>query len=55
MESKPPRIPRRVSTQPSSSQSARTGAGNGGTSLTDSYLTRESSLRLEPGCQVSSI
>ncbi|XP_077792697.1 E3 ubiquitin-protein ligase MARCHF7 isoform X2 [Podarcis muralis] len=54
MESKPPRIPRRVSTQPSSSQSARTGAGNGGTSLTDSYLTRESSLRLEPGCQDSS-
>ncbi|XP_061464660.1 E3 ubiquitin-protein ligase MARCHF7 isoform X3 [Rhineura floridana] len=53
MESKPSIIPRRVSTQPSSSRSAGTGAGNGGTSLTDSYLTRESSLRLEPGCQES--
>ncbi|XP_066468158.1 E3 ubiquitin-protein ligase MARCHF7 isoform X2 [Tiliqua scincoides] len=54
MESKPSRIPRRVSAQPSSSRSARAGTGSGGTSFTDSYCTRESSLRTEPGCQESS-
>ncbi|XP_015276364.1 PREDICTED: E3 ubiquitin-protein ligase MARCH7 [Gekko japonicus] len=54
MESKPSRIPRRVPTQPLNSRSARTGAGSGGTSFTDSYRTRDSSLRLEPVCQESS-
>ncbi|XP_007423115.1 E3 ubiquitin-protein ligase MARCH7 isoform X1 [Python bivittatus] len=54
MESKPSRIPRRLSAQPSGSRSARIGAGSGGTSLTDSYHTRESSLRLDSGCQESS-
>ncbi|XP_060113170.1 E3 ubiquitin-protein ligase MARCHF7 isoform X4 [Heteronotia binoei] len=54
MESKPSRIPRRVPTQPLNSRSARTGAGSGGTSFTDSYRTRDSSLRLEPACQESS-
>ncbi|KAJ6660849.1 hypothetical protein lerEdw1_017475 [Lerista edwardsae] len=54
MESKPSRIPRRVSAQPSSSRSTRTGTGSGGTSFTDSYCTRESSLRTEPGCPESS-
>ncbi|XP_062972562.1 E3 ubiquitin-protein ligase MARCHF7 isoform X2 [Elgaria multicarinata webbii] len=54
MESKPSRIPRRVSVQPPSSRSTRTGAGSGGTSLTDSYHMRESSLRPESGYQESS-
>nr|XP_056717452.1 E3 ubiquitin-protein ligase MARCHF7 isoform X1 [Euleptes europaea] len=54
MESKPSRIPRRVSTQPLNSQSTRTGAGSGGTSFTDSHRTRDSLLRLEPACQESS-
>ncbi|XP_006273877.1 E3 ubiquitin-protein ligase MARCHF7 [Alligator mississippiensis] len=51
MESKPSRIPRRISVQPSSSSlSARTLAGS---SLSDTYDTRDSSLRLESGCQDS--
>ncbi|KAH0621411.1 hypothetical protein JD844_022697 [Phrynosoma platyrhinos] len=54
MDSKPSRIPRRVSVQTSSSRSARTGAGSGGTSLTDSCRTRESPLRSQSGCQESS-
>ncbi|XP_026552958.1 E3 ubiquitin-protein ligase MARCH7 isoform X3 [Pseudonaja textilis] len=54
MESKPSRIPRRLSVQPSGSRSARIGTGSGGTSLTDSYHTRESSLRLDSGRQESS-
>ncbi|XP_054826636.1 E3 ubiquitin-protein ligase MARCHF7 isoform X2 [Eublepharis macularius] len=54
MESKPSRIPRRVSSQPLNSRSARTGTGSGGTGFTDSYRTRDSSLRLEPPCQESS-
>ncbi|XP_044273806.1 E3 ubiquitin-protein ligase MARCHF7-like isoform X7 [Varanus komodoensis] len=54
MESKPSRIPRRVSVQPSSSRSVRTGTGSGGTNITDSYHMRESSLRPESGCQESS-
>ncbi|XP_034281904.1 E3 ubiquitin-protein ligase MARCHF7 isoform X4 [Pantherophis guttatus] len=53
MESKPSRIPRRLSVQPSGSRSTRIGAGSGGTSLTDSYRTRESSLRLDSGRQES--
>ncbi|XP_026530335.1 E3 ubiquitin-protein ligase MARCH7-like isoform X3 [Notechis scutatus] len=54
MESKPSRIPRRLSVQPSGSRSGRIGTGSGGTSLTDSYHTRESSLRLDSGRQESS-
>ncbi|XP_048340379.1 E3 ubiquitin-protein ligase MARCHF7 isoform X2 [Sphaerodactylus townsendi] len=54
MESKPSRIPRRVSTQPLNSQITRTGAGSGGTSFSDSYRARDSSLRVEPACQESS-
>uniref|UniRef100_A0A803SPI1 RING-type E3 ubiquitin transferase n=1 Tax=Anolis carolinensis TaxID=28377 RepID=A0A803SPI1_ANOCA len=54
MDSKPSRIPRRVSVQTSSSRSARTGSGSGGTNLTDSYRTRDSPLRSESGCQESS-
>ncbi|KAL7991696.1 hypothetical protein Chor_015952 [Crotalus horridus] len=53
MESKPSRIPRRLSVQPSGSRSARIGAGSGGTTLTDSYRTRESSIRLDSGRQES--
>lgn len=53
MESKPSRIPRRLSVQPSGSRSARIGAGSGGTTLTDSYRTRESSIRLDSGRQVT--
>nr|XP_048726197.1 E3 ubiquitin-protein ligase MARCHF7 isoform X7 [Caretta caretta] len=54
MESKPSRIPRRISVQPSSSSSlsARTLSGS---SLTDAYHTRESSLRLDSGCQESNL
>ncbi|XP_065416756.1 E3 ubiquitin-protein ligase MARCHF7 isoform X9 [Chrysemys picta bellii] len=57
MESKPSRIPRRISVQPSSSSSlsARTLSGSRGSSLTDAYHTRESSLRLDSGCQESSL
>ncbi|XP_073161695.1 E3 ubiquitin-protein ligase MARCHF7 isoform X5 [Lepidochelys kempii] len=54
MESKPSRIPRRISVQPSSSSSlsARTLSGS---SLADAYHTRESSLRLDSGCQESNL
>ncbi|XP_044834252.1 E3 ubiquitin-protein ligase MARCHF7 isoform X6 [Mauremys mutica] len=57
MESKPSRIPRRISVQPSSSSSlsARTLSGSRGSSLTDAYHTRESSLRLDSGCQESNL
>ncbi|XP_024075085.1 E3 ubiquitin-protein ligase MARCH7 isoform X4 [Terrapene carolina triunguis] len=57
MESKPSRIPRRISVQPSSSSSlsARALSGSRGSSLTDAYHTRESSLRLDSGCQESSL
>uniref|UniRef100_A0A8C8RFW7 E3 ubiquitin-protein ligase MARCHF7 n=1 Tax=Pelusios castaneus TaxID=367368 RepID=A0A8C8RFW7_9SAUR len=57
MESKPSRIPRRISVQPSSSSSlsARTLAGSRGSRLTDPYHTRESSLRLDSGCQESNL
>uniref|UniRef100_A0A8C6YAD7 RING-type E3 ubiquitin transferase n=1 Tax=Naja naja TaxID=35670 RepID=A0A8C6YAD7_NAJNA len=54
MESKPSRIPRKLTVQPSGSRSARIGTGSGGTSLTDSYRTRESSFRLDSGWQVTS-
>ncbi|XP_067405490.1 E3 ubiquitin-protein ligase MARCHF7 isoform X5 [Emydura macquarii macquarii] len=57
MESKPSRIPRKISVQPSSSSSlsARTLAGSRGSSLTDAYHTRESSLRLDSGYQESNL
>ncbi|XP_032637952.1 E3 ubiquitin-protein ligase MARCHF7 isoform X12 [Chelonoidis abingdonii] len=57
MESKPSRIPRKVSVQPSSSSSlsARTLSGSRASSLTNAYHTRESSLRLDSGCQESSL
>ncbi|NWX54184.1 MARH7 ligase, partial [Promerops cafer] len=51
MESKPSRIPRRISLQASSSPlGSRTG-----NSLSGAYSTRESSWRLEPGYQESSV
>ncbi|NXO24067.1 MARH7 ligase, partial [Cisticola juncidis] len=51
MESKPSRIPRRISVQPSSSPlGSRTG-----NSLSGAYSTRESSWRLESGYQESSV
>ncbi|NXV03434.1 MARH7 ligase, partial [Cettia cetti] len=51
MESKPSRIPRRISVQASSSPlGSRTG-----NSLSDAYSTRESSWRLESGYQESSV
>uniref|UniRef100_A0A8C0F7E1 E3 ubiquitin-protein ligase MARCHF7 n=1 Tax=Bubo bubo TaxID=30461 RepID=A0A8C0F7E1_BUBBB len=53
MESKPSRIPRRVSVQASSSSlGSRTLTGN---SLAGAYSARESSRRLEPGYQESSV
>uniref|UniRef100_A0A8D0KZ42 E3 ubiquitin-protein ligase MARCHF7 n=1 Tax=Strix occidentalis caurina TaxID=311401 RepID=A0A8D0KZ42_STROC len=52
MESKPSRIPRRISVQASSSSlGSRTLAGN---SLAGAYSARESSRRLEPGYQSTS-
>ncbi|XP_032968684.1 E3 ubiquitin-protein ligase MARCHF7 isoform X4 [Rhinolophus ferrumequinum] len=47
MESKPSRIPRRISVQPSSSLSARMMSGSRGSSLNDTYHSRDSSLRLD--------
>ncbi|XP_074684459.1 E3 ubiquitin-protein ligase MARCHF7 isoform X3 [Strix aluco] len=53
MESKPSRIPRRISVQASSSSlGSRTLTGN---SLAGAYSARESSRRLEPGYQESSV
>ncbi|XP_026708031.1 E3 ubiquitin-protein ligase MARCH7 isoform X5 [Athene cunicularia] len=53
MESKPSRIPRRISVQASSSSlGSRTLTGN---SLAGAYSARESSQRLEPGYQESSV
>ncbi|NWU92534.1 MARH7 ligase, partial [Upupa epops] len=53
MESKPSRIPRRISVQASSSSlGSRTLTGN---SLAGTYSTRESSRRLESGYQESSV
>ncbi|ELW47109.1 E3 ubiquitin-protein ligase MARCH7 [Tupaia chinensis] len=47
MESKPSRIPRRISVQPSSSLSARMMSGSRGSSFSDTYHTRDSSFRLD--------
>ncbi|XP_019582814.2 E3 ubiquitin-protein ligase MARCHF7 isoform X3 [Rhinolophus sinicus] len=47
MESKPSRIPRRISVQPSSSLSARMMSGSRGSSLNDTYHSRDSSFRLD--------
>ncbi|XP_072875853.1 E3 ubiquitin-protein ligase MARCHF7 isoform X5 [Chlorocebus sabaeus] len=47
MESKPSRIPRRISVQPSSSLSTRMMSGNRGSSLNDTYHSRDSSFRLD--------
>jgi E3 ubiquitin-protein ligase MARCH7 len=52
MESKPSRIPRRISVQPSGSLSTRMVSGNRGTSLNDSYHSRDSSFRLDSEYQV---
>ncbi|XP_038960761.1 E3 ubiquitin-protein ligase MARCHF7 isoform X3 [Rattus norvegicus] len=54
MESKPSRIPRRISVQPSGSLSARMVSGNRGTSLNDSYHSRDSSFRLDSEYQSAS-
>ncbi|KAM4868300.1 E3 ubiquitin-protein ligase MARCHF7 isoform X1 [Ictidomys tridecemlineatus] len=54
MESKPSRIPRRISVQPSSSLSARMMSGSRGSSLNDAYHSRDSSFRLESEYQSTS-
>ncbi|KAM4859199.1 E3 ubiquitin-protein ligase MARCHF7 isoform 4-T5 [Thomomys bottae] len=54
MESKPSRIPRRISVQPSSSLSARVMSGSRGTSLNDTYHSRDSSFRLDSEYQSAS-
>ncbi|XP_021494869.1 E3 ubiquitin-protein ligase MARCHF7 isoform X8 [Meriones unguiculatus] len=54
MESKPSRIPRRISVQPSGSLSARMVSGSRGTSLNDSYHSRDSSFRLDSEYQSAS-
>ncbi|GAB1286356.1 E3 ubiquitin-protein ligase MARCHF7 [Apodemus speciosus] len=54
MESKPSRIPRRISVQPSGSLSSRMVSGNRGGSLNDSYHSRESSFRLDSEYQSAS-
>ncbi|XP_038192315.1 E3 ubiquitin-protein ligase MARCHF7 isoform X7 [Arvicola amphibius] len=54
MESKPSRIPRRISVQPSGSLSARMVSGNRGTSLNDSCHSRDSSFRLDSEYQSAS-
>ncbi|XP_012583801.1 PREDICTED: E3 ubiquitin-protein ligase MARCH7 isoform X2 [Condylura cristata] len=54
MESKPSRIPRRISVQPSSSLSARMMSGSRGSSLNDTYHSRDSSFRLDPEYQSTS-
>uniref|UniRef100_A0A8C8ZP44 E3 ubiquitin-protein ligase MARCHF7 n=1 Tax=Prolemur simus TaxID=1328070 RepID=A0A8C8ZP44_PROSS len=54
MESKPSRIPRRISVQPSSSLSARMMSGSRGSSLNDTYHTRDSSFRLDSEYQSTS-
>uniref|UniRef100_A0A8D2B9S2 E3 ubiquitin-protein ligase MARCHF7 n=1 Tax=Sciurus vulgaris TaxID=55149 RepID=A0A8D2B9S2_SCIVU len=53
MESKPSRIPRRISVQPSSS-SARMMSGSRGSSLNDAYHSRDSSFRLDSEYQSTS-
>ncbi|XP_044769594.1 E3 ubiquitin-protein ligase MARCHF7 isoform X6 [Neomonachus schauinslandi] len=54
MESKPSRIPRRISVQPPSSLSARMMSGSRGNSLNDTYHSRESSFRLDSEYQSTS-
>ncbi|XP_025849976.1 E3 ubiquitin-protein ligase MARCHF7 isoform X4 [Vulpes vulpes] len=54
MESKPSRIPRRISVQPSSSVSARMMSGSRGNSLNDTYHSRDSSFRLDSEYQSTS-
>ncbi|XP_027632308.1 E3 ubiquitin-protein ligase MARCH7 isoform X2 [Tupaia chinensis] len=54
MESKPSRIPRRISVQPSSSLSARMMSGSRGSSFSDTYHTRDSSFRLDSEYQSTS-
>ncbi|KAG8510422.1 E3 ubiquitin-protein ligase MARCH7 [Galemys pyrenaicus] len=54
MESKPSRIPRRISVQSSSSLSARMMSGSRGSSLSDAYHSRDSSFRLDPEYQSTS-
>uniref|UniRef100_H0WYZ9 E3 ubiquitin-protein ligase MARCHF7 n=1 Tax=Otolemur garnettii TaxID=30611 RepID=H0WYZ9_OTOGA len=54
MESKPSRIPRRISVQPSSSLSARMMSGSRGSSLNDNYHSREPSFRLDSEYQLQS-
>ncbi|XP_008256850.2 E3 ubiquitin-protein ligase MARCHF7 isoform X4 [Oryctolagus cuniculus] len=54
MESKPSRIPRRISVQPSSSLSARMMSGSRGSSFNDAYHSRDSSFRLDSEYQSAS-
>ncbi|XP_024894987.1 E3 ubiquitin-protein ligase MARCH7 isoform X6 [Pteropus alecto] len=54
MESKPSRIPGRISVQPSSSLSARMMSGSRGSSLNDTYHSRDSSFRLDSEYQSTS-
>lgn len=54
MESKPSRIPRRISVQPASSLSARLMSGSRGSGLNDTYHSRDSSFRLDSEYQVIS-
>ncbi|XP_042804844.1 E3 ubiquitin-protein ligase MARCHF7 isoform X2 [Panthera tigris] len=54
MESKPSRIPRRISVQPSGSLSARMMSGSRGNSLNDTYHSRDSSFRLDSEYQSTS-
>ncbi|KAM9084290.1 E3 ubiquitin-protein ligase MARCHF7 isoform 3-T3 [Megaptera novaeangliae] len=54
MESKPSRIPRRISVQPTSSLSARMMSGSRGSSLNDTYHSRDSSFRLDSEYQSTS-
>ncbi|XP_011846998.1 PREDICTED: E3 ubiquitin-protein ligase MARCH7 isoform X2 [Mandrillus leucophaeus] len=54
MESKPSRIPRRISVQPSSSLSTRMMSGSRGSSLNDTYHSRDSSFRLDSEYQSTS-
>ncbi|KAM5279640.1 E3 ubiquitin-protein ligase MARCHF7 isoform 2-T2 [Ctenodactylus gundi] len=54
MESKPSRIPRRISVPPSSSLSASMMSGNRGSSLNDTYHSRDASFRLDSEYQSSS-
>nr|XP_031307376.1 E3 ubiquitin-protein ligase MARCH7 isoform X1 [Camelus dromedarius]XP_031307377.1 E3 ubiquitin-protein ligase MARCH7 isoform X1 [Camelus dromedarius] len=54
MESKHSRIPRRISVQPSDSLSARMMSGSRGSSLNDTYHSRDSSFRLDSEYQSTS-